>query len=223
MIKKIFVSLSLFSIASSCNEKTKDDKPIGNTIIYTVQNGINENETEKIYAVPIVVYYNKKYIDPPFCEFGNPKYLSKESIISCEKAKKILLPSVQPGKYLFELNNGKITHKTKVIKTYQFGFSDWTTYSGQINSNTKSKLLTDNSKIGSNHLTINTDKPVLEKRLNPEGEKLNDKLIGQVDIDGDSKPELIYESMEYEGSYYQIYSKKNNKWINIFNGGYQGL
>jgi hypothetical protein len=223
MIKKIFLSATICLITISCNEKTAKVEQLGNSIIYSVQKGISENDTEKVYAVPIVVYYNKKYIDPPFCEFGDPKYLSKESITSCEKAEKILLPSVQPGNYLFELNNGKITRKTEVINTYQYGFSDWTTFSGQINSNTKSNLLTDNSKIGTNHLTINKDKPILEKRINPEGGKLNDKLIGQVDIDGDSKPELIYESSDYDGTFYQIYSYRKNKWKKVFEGGYQGV
>lgn len=134
---------------------------IGNSILYTLYEGFEENEQNNTYAVPIVVFYNNKYIDPPACEFGNN---SQSALIECERAKKILLPSVRSGSTLFVLDNGVKSYAITVIGTKKFGFSDWTRYSAHIKEKPKGSILTDNPKIGTNKLYPIKDKPTLERR-----------------------------------------------------------
>jgi len=193
---------------------------VGNSILYTSYEGFEENEQNNAYAVPIVVFYNNKYLDPPTCEFGNN---SQSAINDCKRAKKILLPSVRSGSTLFVLDNGAKSYAITVIGTKEFGFSDWTRYSAHIKEKLNGSILTDNPKIGTNKLYPIKDKPTLERRKDNEGGYYQDKLLTNVDIDGDGMPELIYECEEYEGTFYIIYSNKNGKWKKIYEGGYQGV
>ena len=193
---------------------------VGNSILYTSYKGFEENEQNNTYAVPIVVFYNNKYLDPPTCEFGNN---SQSAINECERAKKILLPSVISGSTLFVLDNGAKSYAITVIGTKKFGFSDWTRYSAHIKEKLNGLILTDNPKIGTNKLYPIKDKPTLERRKDSEGGYYQDKLLTKVDIDGDGMPELIYECQEYEGTFYIIYSITNGKWKKIYEGGYQGV
>ena len=169
---------------------------IGNSIIYTVYPGDEdiEEEKNKYYAVPIVVYNEGKYIDPPTCENGSS---DQKALDQCERSKELLLPSVEPGSILFEIENGKQTNSINVIDTKEFGYSDWSRFSGQISNKPNSSLLTDKPKIGTNRLATINNMPVTEQ---------DNRLLGKVDIDGDGKPELLYECQEYEGKYYKIYS-----------------
>ena len=206
-------------------DTTKVDKPyvvdtigeaipsIGNSIIYTVYQGQEdiEEEKNKYYAVPIVVYNEGKYIDPPTCENWSS---DQNALDECERSKELLLPSVQPGKILFEIENGKQTNSINVMDTKDFGYSDWTRFSGQISYKPNSSLLTDNHKIGTNRLATINNMPVIEK---------DNRLLDKADIDGDGKPELIYECQEYEGKIYKIYSYLNGKWKEVYEGGYQGV
>jgi hypothetical protein len=211
---------------SDKTQKIADDKigepidNIGNSILYTTYEGFEENEQYNTYAVPIVVFYNNKYLDPPTCEFGNN---SPSAIYECERAQKILLPSVRSGSTLFVLDNGAKSYAITVIGTKKFGFSDWTRYSAHIKEKPNGSILTDNPKIGTNKLYPIKDKPTLERRKDGEGGYFQDKLLTKVDVDGDGMPELIYECGDYEGTFYIIYSNKNGKWKKIYEGGYQGV
>ena len=193
---------------------------IGNSILYTSYEGFEVNEQNNTYAVPIVMFYNNKYLDPPTCEIGNN---SQSAIDECQRAKKILLPSVRSGSTLFVLDNGAKSYAITVIGTKEFGFSDWTRYSAYIKDKPNESILTDNPKIGTNKLYPIKDKPILQKRKDSEGGYYQDKLLSKVDIDGDGMPELIYQCEEYEGTFYIIYSNKNGKWKKIYEGGYQGV
>ncbi len=193
---------------------------IGNSILYTIYSGVEQNETNEIYAVPIVVFYNNQYLDPPTCEVGSTE---QKAIDDCEKAKEILLPSVHSGSTLFVLDNGKQSYDISVLDTKEFGYSDWLRYSAHISIKPKTSILTDNPKIGTNRLTTIKDRPTLSQRKDPEGNILNDKLLSKVDINGDGMPELIYECSDYEGTFYQIYTYKNGSWTLAYEGGYQGV
>jgi curved DNA-binding protein CbpA len=193
---------------------------VGNSVLFTSFNGIHDNDTSEILAVPIVIYYQNKYIDPHACNLADGK---NNTIEDCEKLKRILIPSVSSSAKLYVLDNGKKSYSIDVLETKQFGYSDWTVYAAHIESKPKSSLITNNSKLGTNKLSAITDRPTLAKRKDPEGYALEDKLLSKVDIDGDGKPELVYECGEYEGSFYQVYSNKNGTWEKVFEGGYQGL
>lgn len=220
---KIEVSKTIFDSYTDTNKKSDEIvgetiKDIGNSILFTTFEDIENNN--KFIAVPIVVYINGKYQTPPTCEIGNN---AQEAIVECEKAKKILLPSVNAGNILYILDNGQKSSTIEVLSTVLFGYSDWQTYSAQILEKPIHFILTDNPKIGTNKLSTIKNKPVLNKRKDAEGNILNDKLLTKVDIDGDGMPELIYECSDYEGTFYQIYSYKNEKWNKVYEGGYQGL
>jgi hypothetical protein len=184
---------------------------IGNSIIYTVRQYYDEERKNDKYAVPIVVYFNGKYIQPPHCIYGDN---SQSAFEECEKSKEILLPSVQPGSILFEIHNGKQTNSINVIDNESFGYSDWTLFSGKISKQVNPLLLTDNHKIGTNKLAQIKEIPIV-----PEA----NSLLGMVDIDGDGMPEYIYEVSEYEGTSYEIFSNINGEWKVVYNGGYQGV
>jgi hypothetical protein len=185
---------------------------VGNSILYTIINGFEANEIDKVFAVPIVVFYNNQYIDPPTCEFGANE---KKAFNECVKSKNMLLPSVQKGKSLFVLRNGRQISQLKIIGTKKFGYSDWTRFSAELDSKPKSSLLTNNPKIGSYNLT--------EIKRNPQFKDNKMKFIESADINGDGLVELIYEYEEYEGVSYLIYAYKNNKWVKVYSGGYQGV
>ena len=188
---------------------------IGNSIIYTVFNNYYASATgednNNYFAVPIVVYFNGKYLDPPHCRFYNSNSIEEEE---CEKSKELLFPSVQAGSRLFEIVNGIQTNSIYVSGYENFGYSDWTLFSGIISDDIKPLLLTDNHKIGRNRLAQISDTPVLEE---------NRSLLGIIDIDGDGMPERIYEVSDYEGTSYEILSFINKEWKVVYNGGYQGV
>lgn len=193
---------------------------VGNSVLFTSYNGINGDDTSEIFAVPIVIYFDNQYIDPQACNLADGK---QNSYKDCEKLKRILVPTVRDGSKLYVLDNGKKSHSIEVLGTKQFGFSDWTVYAAHIQTKPKSSIITSNSKLGTNKLTSLKDRPTLPKRKDPEGYVLEDKLLSKVDIDGDGKPELVYECGEYEGSFYQVYSNNNGAWEKVYEGGYQGL
>lgn len=193
---------------------------VGNSVIFASFNGINDVDTSEIFAVPIVAYYQNKYLDPHACNLADG---NSNPIEDCEKLKRILIPSVSSSAKLYVLDNGKKSYSIDVLDTRQFGFSDWTVYAAHIESKPKSSLITNNSKLGTNKLATINDRPTFPKRKDPEGYTLKDKLLSKVDIDGDGKPELVYECSEYEGTFYQVYSNKKGKWEKVYEGGYQGL
>ena len=184
---------------------------IGNSIIYTVRLSPYGEYKDNKCAVPIAVYLDGKFIEPPHCYFGEN---NQNALDECERSKELLLTSVQPGTILFEIDNGKQTNSISVTGTENFGYSDWTLFSGRISNKVSPSILTDNHKIGTNRLGSIKNMPESQK---------DRKLIGIADIDGDGKSELIYECQEYEGESYQIFSHLNGEWKVVYSGGYQGV
>ncbi len=194
---------------------------VGNSILFTIFDGISENglKNSEIIAVPIALYINGQYEDPPRCDNGSNK---QKAIDECEKAKEILLPSVGSGSKLYILDNGKRSNDITVLSTKQFGYSNLLSYSALIKQKPQTSILTNNSKLGTNKLYSVKNRPSLPKRINSDGITMTDKLLTKVDIDGDGIPELIYECEGYEVTFYQIYSSKNGGWTKVYEGGYQG-
>ena len=217
---------------SDSSDEPEEPVAIGNSVIYILHNG-RGNEFEEgsnPIAVPIVLYHNGKYEAPAYCEYGATE---KESIRNCEKAKKTLSPFVKAGKILFLLDKGKKSAELVVKKEIAYGLSDWSRPSGLLQkSEYRGKLLTNNSNIGTNKLVYTDDYPKLPKRKsqgfdengNPiPGPDYSDILVDSVDINGDGRPELVYECEDYEGVYYVIFSKINGIWKKVYEGSYDGV
>ena len=194
---------------------------IGNSLIFIteVANEYSENPGQ-VTAIPIVYFHNGKYEDIPRVMEYDP---SPEDIKENERARRLLLPIIKSGNMLYALNNGVKEGSYQILNVTKYAISDWSTFSAILEDLPPNALLTDNEKIGTNQLGKITEKPVLKKRLSPENEVLEDKLLSKVDIDGDGFPEIIYQNQEYEGMYYTIYSRKNGKWKKVYEGGYQGV
>jgi hypothetical protein len=180
-------------------------------------------------AVPIVIYKNGKYIQPPECvKNENGKFNN----IECNNYNRLILPFIRKGATLFELNNGVQNSTFAVLKTSITGMGR-EIHCGVLNAKPSHTLLTNNPNIGILPLTTLdvTDRPILIKRKDcidygsATGGNMycKDKLLTKVDIDGDGFPELIYENEVTEGYYYTIYSKKNNRWIKVFEGSGDGV
>lgn len=197
---------------------------IGDTILYTPFEGIENSQKNSYYvAVPFVMYRNGNYEDPPIVTepYGSAKereQIRKDS----DLAREVLRPFVQSGKELYLLRNGRKDITFPIERTEMFGYSDGLLYSGVLPELPAYKILTSNPKVGTNNLREIKDMPILQPRYSPEGEPFEDRLLDKVDIDGDGIPEIIYECDEYEGVYYTIYSNKNGSWKLVYEGGYQG-
>lgn len=211
-------------------DSAKDDSYYEeNSIIYVVKtlNGYanywKEYGQEITVAIPIAIFTNGKYINPPYCEIGAT---SREAIIECRDAKKKLSPAVQPGSKLYILNNGIRESGIFVSEEINYGLSDWTRPSAILPYRPSHALLTNNPRIGVNQLVDleKSDRPILPKRKKHTGSGYySDILLSKVDIDGDRIPELVYESKDWEGTFYVIYSKKNGRWKLVHEGGYDGV
>jgi hypothetical protein len=192
----------------------------GNSIIYILEEPTDEEDVGigNSIAVPIVMYRNGKFEEPPYC-------CDFETKNNCDKADKLLSPFVQPCSVLFPIIKKKKKEGLLVQKTVEYGW-ECTRSSGLVHYANKRIILTNNPSIGTNN-TIElkpNDRPVLPNRKNVvEGGYFKDEFIGMVDIDGDNNLELIYNCLEYEGHYFVIYSKRNNKWKKIYEGGGDGL
>jgi hypothetical protein len=197
------------------SQSVNDQTP---TLIFTIEKGI-ENEKE-IIAVPLVMFKNGKYIAIPACEEGSTELKAQEE---CRVARETILPIVEAGQSLYILNNGIQTGVVNIEKHTGYGYSDWQTYSAILSTNPNVKLVTNNSLLGTKMLKELNSKPILKKRAGDLKSSYEDKLLSKVDIDGDAVPELIYFCEADESHYYTIYSFKNNKWIKVYEGGYQGV
>jgi hypothetical protein len=196
-------------------QSINDQTPI---IIFTIEKGI-ENEKE-IIAVPLVMFKNGKYNTIPVCDEVSTELKALEE---CRVAKETILPMVNAGHSLYVLNNGIQTGIVNIEKHTGYGYSDWQTYSAILSTNPNVKLVTNNSLLGTKMLKELNSKPILKKRGGDLKISYEDKLFSKVDIDGDAVPELIYFCEADESHYYTIYSFKNNKWIKVYEGGYQGI
>lgn len=185
-----------------------------------VSSGNIEQDTSDI-ALPIAVYSNGKFIDPPTCGpiISNQIEETKE----CNFSKKELVPLVLPGKKLFSIVNGYQSQTVSCIKYVEHGLSDWTRPSAIIQKNLKCDILTNNPYIG----VVYFKDPKLplnpKPEPNPYGGLLYNDLISKIDIDMDGYAEYIYKCEASEGYYFRIYSFKNNKWQMVYSGGYQGV
>ncbi|MBW8774314.1 MAG: hypothetical protein JF596_04420 [Stenotrophomonas sp.] len=48
------------------------------------------------------------------------------------------------------------------------------------------------------------------------------RYFDRLDLDGDGEPELIFQLGQYEGTEYQIWTRKSGQWKPVFRGGYVG-
>lgn len=194
---------------------------IGNSLIFVteVANEYSENPGQVI-AIPIFYYSKGNYQEIPTVMEFDP---SPEDAQKSERARRLLLPIIKSGNNLYALNNGVKENSYQILNVTKYGFSDWQTFSAVLENLPPNSLLSDNEKLGTNQLGNIVKRPVLKKRLSPEKDILEDKLLSKVDVDGDGFPELIYQNQEYEGVYYTVYSNKNGNWKKVYEGGYQGL
>lgn len=216
-MKRIIFFLISFVIFTSI----KAQEP---TIVYHVTDlnsyGISGEITgKKKIALPIVIYANGKYTEPPICDTMNKDEVWQRK---CDSSEKIIKPSVKQGKKLYVLNNGKQTGNIISKDIAEYYVVDYYSYAAELASDPGVMLVTNNKSIGLKTLTKITTKPVLEKRVF-DGYEMKDTLLSQIDLDGDGIGELVYHSQDYEGEFYQVFSFKNGKWINVFTGSYFGV
>jgi len=207
-------ALLILAMIYSCNSIAQ--KP---TLLFVIESGV-EDEKE-IVAVPFVMYTKGKYEIPPTCEIGA---IGTRAINECNKAKKIIKPLVQKGQLLYLVENGKQSGTARIIKTVEFGLSDWLSFSGALETKPLAKILTNNPALGlKTPKEITKASPTLKTRKDSEGNILSDELFEKIDIDGDGIAEFIYRCNDFEGQFYEIYSFKNNAWKKVYSGGYQGV
>jgi hypothetical protein len=182
-------------------------------------------------AQPIVVYINGKYIEPPDCIKDDDGVLINDNN-QCNNYSRFIQPFIKRGARLYELDNGIQNNIFTVQRTGVTG-AGREIHCGILNSKPMHTFLTNNQNVGTRilaQLEI-SDRPILKKRkdcLNygsPSGGMMycTDRLMSKVDIDGDGFPELIYENEVTEGYYITIYSKKNNRWVKVFEGSGDGV
>ncbi len=224
------VSFISFGFKDGLKKKLKEqNSPF--TIIF-MKNSAYDNTNNKSYpcAQPIVVYINGKYIEPPDCIKNENGVIINNK--ECANYRKLIQPFISRGAKLYELNNGIRNNIFTVQKTAITGMGR-EIHCGILNEEPIHTFLTNNPNIGIGTLAPLeiSDRPKLKKRKEcldlgyPSGGMLfcSDKLMSKVDIDGDGFPELIYENEVTEGYYITIYSKKNNKWIKVFEGSGDGV
>lgn len=178
------------------------------------------NDTGIFYAVPFVIFENKQYKPVPYCEISPATEKARNE---CKNAEEILWPAVTEGATMFILDNGEYKGKTNSLGKAEYGANDWILFSAVLKYKPKGQLLTNNATIGLSYLKDVSKRLKLKKRVDKNGNRLEDKFIGKVDIDRDGVAELIYWCEDYEGGFYQIYSYKNEVWTLVFEGGYQGV
>jgi hypothetical protein len=219
---------------------------IERTIIFVLYEGEEYGLNEKIVlAVPLVLFENGEYIDPPSCYDDydlDGRYYSKDELREfkrvCEITKEKFAPIVEKGKKLFLLTNGIKTAEIIIKNKIDYGLSDATRPSALIEKSIyDGRLLTNNGNLGTKMIVIPDDMPKLPKRIDDGGfgafleeeetdtqvRYYDDNLIGVVDINLDGTPELIYECQYLYGQYYRIYSKLDNHWKMLFEGAYNGF
>jgi hypothetical protein len=185
------------------------------TIIYIVYPEPYE-EKPLLIATPLVIFKDEKYYSPHFCE-------SQDSL-GCDLSKKydsllleeplyLLIPNKNPQEFYF-------------YETSKYSLSDWTRPCALIENVVSDNLLTNNIDLAINKVKLiaPNDRPFIPKRKKDyEDGFYDDYLIGQVDINMDGIPELIYCSQSYEGVFYQIYSKDKKFWRLVYGGSYNGV
>lgn len=185
------------------------------TIIYIVYPDTWE-EKGVLVATPLVIYKNEKYYSPHFCE-------SQDSL-GCDLNK--MFDSLLLEEPLYLLNPNKTSKVFYFYETSEYGLSSWTRPSAKIENVAADNLLTNNIDLVINKVKIipPNDRPFIPKRKRDYDDGFyEDYLIGQVDINMDGIPELIYCSQSYEGVFYQIYSKDKKFWRLVYGGSYNGV
>jgi hypothetical protein len=193
---------------------------------------LNSNDSDThVIALPFVLFRNGKYEEIPRC--GPAKNTSQnaeqQAIEECNLSKSLFQPILSSGNLLYKVQEdikenvaNTLENQITIEKVLDFGYSDWVTSVAMISSNPNCNFLINKPNISRSAYLEPANKPKLETRESQNGDKFEDKLLGKFDFDGDNIPEFIYSSDDSEGSYFQIYSLKDNVWIKVFNGGYQG-
>lgn len=185
------------------------------TIIYIVYPDTWKDEVSVV--APLVIFKDNKYYEPHYCDCQSHDRL-------CDLNKKndslfLLYP-------LYLLNTKNASQEFFLNETSVYGLSSWIRPCAKIEKVALYNLLTNNPDLVINrqHLVAPNDRPVLPKRKQDYSDGFyKDELIGQVDINMDAIPELIYSSETFEGVYYQIYSKEKKLWRLVYKGSYNGV
>lgn len=206
-IISLIIVLNFFKIVSAQSQ-------IGNSIIFLY-------DTDMKLARPIVIYKDGKYLEPPLelSLFENPNMAEDEINTQVNRFKNEL----SKLNSLFLLNNGIKYEEISVTQITDYFGANLKCPALEIESIPKHKLLSNNPKLGTNILQNldKNDRPKLKKRKMDAlfgGGFYPNNLISKVDIDGDGIPELIYEIVDYERYWIEVYSKKNGSWVRVYRG-----
>jgi hypothetical protein len=221
IFSRILISLSMWLCVGLPNfQNIFAQAQIENSIIFTC----NFNSYDKnLVAVPIVIYKNGKYVDPPYYAYDREP--TPEEIKMINNFKKELAQI----DYLHLLNNGMKYQTIKVGKLAEpeGGISEHPSL--QLMSIPAHRLLSNNPKLGTNVLQSleSNDRPLIFNRkvINEtlfdfdKSDIVDDIRVipfSKVDIDGDGIPEIVYYFEAWELSYFQIFSKRHGKWEKVF-------
>ncbi len=202
---------------------------LGNSIVYISRNtddcyfdeDLAVDLAGRSILIPIVIYSDGKFINPPMC---NQMSDENEEVQACEEMRRLFKYSIRKDEPVFGVSGGKKDGELAVNRLVDYGMSDWTRPCPIIPKVPMGFIYTDNEKMGTNSFYDlgSNDRPKLELRFDCGGQ-CEDKLIDKVDIDGDGYLEYIYECSDYEGIFFQIFSKLNNQWKLVYSGGYDGV
>jgi hypothetical protein len=237
--KEIILLYCVLSALVSCDPKpssspiqdivTSKTIELGNSIVYISRNtddcyfdeDLAVDLAGRSILIPIVIYSDGKFIDPPMC---NQMSDANEELQACDEMKRLFKYSIRKDDPIYRVSGGKKEGEFAVDRLVDYGMSDWTLPCPIISKVPIDFIYTDNKKMGTNSFydLSSEDHPKLELRFDCGGQ-CEDKLIDKVDIDGDGYLEFIYECSDYEGIFFQIFSKLNNQWKLVYSGGYDGL
>ncbi|MDG4945777.1 hypothetical protein NMK71_05065 [Weeksellaceae bacterium KMM 9713] len=199
------------------------NKELGDTVLFYHYDDIQGNPV----AVPIAVYLNGKFEEPPYSmDEGQTFKLGegREGEVSASKINSYINSVTSFGDKLFIINKGRKYQEVAIKNQTFFGYSDPSYTSGELYNAPSYPVMVSNPEIGTYMLNFisSYNMPVLEESLMEDHNKLENELIARIDFDGDGTPELVYKCNTYEGSFYKIYSRANGNWYMIYSGGYQG-
>lgn len=200
------------------------NKELGDTVLFYHYDNFQGNPV----AVPIAVYLNGRFEEPPYSmDEGQTFKLGeeREGEVSASKINSYINSVTSSGDKLYVINNGRKYQDVAIKNQTFFGYSDPSYTSGELSLSPSYPVMVSNPEIGTYELNSISayDMPVLEESLTEDDNKLENELIAKIDFDGDGTPELVYQCITYEGSFFKIYSMANGNWYMIYSGGYQGL
>jgi hypothetical protein len=198
----------------------------GPTVLYAVSRyGVND----PLIAVPILVYRNGRYEEPPYCEQG-AGVSNTSNATRCREGETSLRPFVERGRTLYALTDGMYDRSLTVRQYADYGLSDWTRPSGELEGGPAGPLLTNDPRLGRSPLTVldSLDRPVVQQVIPGEGEREDSirtcSMLAPVDIDRDGSPELVYRCTLWEGVDYEIHARAGpGRWRLVYRGAYDGV